>query len=95
MQVHVGTVGAVSPVHSPGSGTPDAGGCSTVSPWEGGGPPRPPLSPMRTGLDSLEGPVDVKWVRRLLLLADGDIGSAHTHTHRSLLFAIVLAVCRA
>ena len=35
---------------------------------------------MRAGLDSLEDPVEVKWVRRLLLLADGDSGSADTHT---------------
>ena len=35
---------------------------------------------MRAGLESLEDPVEVKWVRRLLLLADGDSGSADTHT---------------
>ena len=92
MQLYVRTVGAVSPMHSPGSGTSGGGGFSTVSPWEGGGPPTAPLSPMRAGLDSLEGPVEVKWVRRLLLLADGDSGSADTH--RSLSFAPFLAVCR-
>ena len=49
---------------------------------------------MRAGLDSLEDPVEVKWVRRLLLLADGDSGSADTHTHKCF-DAPVLAACRA
>lgn len=45
---------------------------------------------MRAGLDSLEDPVEVKWVRRLLLLADGDSGSADTHTHTSVLMPLFL-----